>query len=80
MIEPILTYEELGFDKYLVKSILPKGETANVAQSSLNFDKMQVSGGLGDVIQIGNILIDGLNRRIVVKDNNGNDAVVIGEL
>ena len=80
-IEPILNYKDLGFSRFLEKRISSQiSESPNATFSELNFDQVQTTGSFGDILQIGAILIDGQARRIVVKDANGNDAVIIGEL
>jgi len=78
-------YEDLGFNKFLERQIGSQENGSQQAMMSsgsteINFDNAQMSGSLGDMIQVGgnNIIIDGANRRIVVNDGN-NDRIVIGE-
>ena len=79
MANPLPNYEDLGFDKFLQRSIRSIQNTPT--SSSLNFDQLQTTGSLGDSIQVGggNVRIEGGNRRIVINDGE-NDRVIIGEL
>jgi len=76
-------YEDIGFNKFLERSI-GQGDTSGGQVSSggsdINFDNAQMSGSLGDSIQVGgsNIRIDGANKRIIVSDGE-NDRIIIGE-
>ena len=83
-----MSYKSAGFNGFLDRSIALNVQS-NVkfdklgdinASNSFNFDQMQVSGSLGDKMQIGgnNVVIDGKNRRIVVSDGNTN-RILIGE-
>ena len=77
------SYTDAGFDSFLSRSI------DNVAQYNLDstgpmvnqvrYDGMQVSGMLGDTLQIGNIHLDGVTGRISIYDS-GEEVVRIGEL
>jgi hypothetical protein len=86
-------YTISGFDAFLCRSIASTAPVATpttldgvssvLAQSNVNsiaFDQAQVSGSLGDKIQIGgtNVIIDGTNRRITINDGTV-DRVIIGE-
>jgi len=75
---PLPNYEDLGFNKFLQRSIRSV-QTGQAPSSSLNFDQVQTSGSLGSVIQVGgnNITIDGSNRQIVINDGE-NDRIIIG--
>ena len=79
MANSLPNYEDLGFNKFLQRSI--RSVQTSQPSSSLNFDQVQMSGSLGDSIQVGgnNIIIDGGNRRIVINDGD-TDRIVIGEL
>lgn len=82
----IYTYANAGFDGFLSRSIdasnspnlgvLPPINTGQ----QLNYDQMQVTGALGDHLQIGNITLDGGNGRISIFDNEGNEIVRLGAL
>ena len=79
-IEPILNYTERGFDKYLRKSIIPTiagGTGGGGSSREMNFDQVQTTGSLGSKIKVGNIIIDGVERRILVNDGE-NDVVLLG--
>jgi hypothetical protein len=78
--DTIPTYEKLGFNQYLEKPFSVNAGQAQVGGfNNLNFDQVQTSGSLGDKIQIGSVLIDGQNGRIIVNDGN-TDRIIIGEL
>lgn len=68
-------YLSQGFDRYLQRTI----NTAGQGRRILNFDQMQVSGSLGDVIKIGNINLDGRTGRISIQDGAGNEIVRLGK-
>lgn len=74
-------YSQSGFDKFLSKGDNPSlgGSLDNetVINNSLSYDRTQVSGQLGDILQIGNIIIDGRRGKIIVDD--GNERVLIGK-
>lgn len=74
-------YSSSGFDK-----LLSRGDTPNLQGSldeetinnrSVPFDRTQVSGPLGDVLKIGDILLDGAKGRIIMNDGN-TDILLIG--
>lgn len=76
------SYTDAGFNGFMRRSISSnvndrtlsamRRNSTNV--SSLNFDNMQVSGNLGDQIEVGKVLIDGVNSRIDGRESN--DEVV----
>lgn len=74
-------YTNSGFDKFL-----SRGDTPNlggsldqaVPNNSLPFDRTQTTGPLGDTIQVGNILIDGVSGQIKIVDNNNNTRIILG--
>lgn len=78
MANPLPNYEDLGFNKFLQRSI--RSTQTQPVSSGLNFDQVQVSGSLGDSIQVGGnkIRIEGTNRRIIINDGE-NDRIIIGE-
>lgn len=77
-------YTDAGLDGFLSRSI------DNLAQMTLDspgptttamaYDRAQVTGPLGNSLQVGNIVLDGVNGRISVFDGSGNEVVRIGEL
>lgn len=77
-------YTAAGLDGFLSRSI------DNLAQATLDspgpvstavaYDRAQVTGPLGNVLQVGNISLDGINGRISLFDSAGNEVVRIGEL
>lgn len=79
-----MTYEDSGFDAFLSRSI-DKSPQANLSvmgprSTQIRYDDSQISGMLGDILQIGGIRLDGVNGRISIYDENGNEVVRLGEL
>ena len=83
------TYAEAGFNGFLRRSIGSKATTGSLREMSrttapptqLNFDNMQVSGSLGDTLEIGRILLNGADGQIDLRADASDDVVVrIGEL
>ena len=77
MANPLPNYEDLGFNKFLQRSIRSV-QTSQAPSSDLNFDQVQTSGSLGSVIQVGDINIDGVNRRVEIREN-GELVVLLGK-
>lgn len=73
------TYETIGFSMYLEKPVISgSAQTESPVMSrNINFDQSQMSGSLGDKIQVGPITIDGVNKRIIVSDGE-RDRILIG--
>ena len=84
-----MSYYKSGFNSFLDRSISSQtiqvqtleDITLGIGRNELAFDRMQISGSLGDKIQIGgsNVIIDGGNKRIIINDGNV-DRIIIGEL
>ena len=84
------TYVEAGFNGFLRRSIASSSNTGTLRDlarntnmpSAINFDNMQVSGTLGDTIEVGNIIIDGVsgNGRIDGRDENKQVVWRLGDL
>ena len=80
-------YQTSGFDAFMDRSIgsaqaaptTLEGISSITSSGDINFDNSQISGSLGDKIQVGgsNVIIDGANRRITINDG-ANDRVLIG--
>lgn len=77
-------YERAGFDPFFNRSIDNQQSrtlsTDNTPNLEMNYDQRQISGSLGDVLQMGFIRIDGKRGRISIYDEDGNEAVTIGDL
>jgi len=76
-------YEDLGFNKFLERQISSQNSDTQqgqvyAASSNINFDDAQTSGSLGDIIQVGNIKIDGSNGRIEMTED-GDVVLLIGK-
>jgi hypothetical protein len=75
-----MDYTNEGFDNFLSRSIDDLSQ-ANLSATgpqtnSMRYDSSQISGMLGDTLQIGKIRLE--NTRIIVNDGN-NDFLLIGE-
>lgn len=83
-------YLSAGFGPFLTRSIDDIGEVnldnatdmASVRGGSreLNYDQTQTTGSLGSIVQVGSIQIDGVKGRITIYDDDGNEAVWIGDI
>jgi len=76
-------YEDLGFNKFLERQISSQNSDTQqgqvyAASSNINFDDAQTSGSLVDIIQVGNIKIDGSNGRIEMTED-GDVVLLIGK-
>jgi len=78
-----MNYKDLGFDEYMTRPI--SRDVSGNRQSTLLFEGLtegvsgnQVEKGtIGNVLNIGNIELDGVNGKIAVKDN-GRTTIYIG--
>lgn len=81
-------YQAAGFSAFLTRSIDDSAAlnldalSSSVQQSTreVNYDHSPTTGGLGSIIRIGNIQLDGVTGRISIYDSNNNEVVRIGEL
>lgn len=68
------SYLDAGFNRFFHRKISGGSEFKTLSSmngsqvSSLNFDQLQVSGSLGNTLQVGNIFVDGINGRIDIQD------------
>lgn len=85
-------YNTAGYNSYLTKSIdlttqMPANAIsatlstpAQYSDNNINYSQSVVSGALGDIIQVGNITIDGSIGRITIRDGSNIEVVRIGLL
>lgn len=87
-------YNSAGYNSYMSKSIDLTTQAQVTAQqvltlntpqqampnNNINYSSSQVSGALGDIIQVGNITIDGSIGRITIFDGSFTEVVRIGLL
>lgn len=76
-------YTRSGLDGFLMRSI-DKTPQVNLNDpgpqtTAIKYDTAQVSGFLGNTLQVGSVHIDGVNGRISIFDGD-NEVVRIGEL
>lgn len=84
----IFTYEDAGFNPFLVRSLKsnPGAQTlaarpSNAASATINFDMLQSSGAVTDNIRVGARLeLQGNLGRLAVKDSQGNEVGWVGDL
>lgn len=69
-------YTDSGFDNFLSRSVDNLSQVNLDSQgpqtTQLAYDRAQVSGMLGDTLQIGRIRINGADGNIVLPDENNN--------
>lgn len=74
-------YIAAGFDNFLSRSIDDVSQTNLDASPPRNmavaFDRNQISGPMGDTLQVGRVRIDGANERIILNDGE-NDRLLLG--
>ena len=77
-----MNYEDVGFDGFLSRSVDDLSqvnlESQGPQSKQIRYDSAQVSGMLGDVLQIGKIRLDGSKGSIIANDGQ-NDFLFIGE-
>lgn len=75
-------YAAAGFDGFLSRSVdnLPRVNLDGQGPQSTAqaFDRTQVTGSLGDTLQIGGIKLNGSEGNIIVNDGN-DDRLLLGE-
>ena len=83
----VYDYTSAGFDKFFVRGGDSFGFGANSADAgapppstAIPFDRGQQSGSFGNIVRIGNIQIDGINRRISIYDDNNQEVARFGKL
>lgn len=73
-------YETAGFDGFLSRSVdtlvQSNLESTGPVSTAMRFDSAQVSGMLGDTLQIGGVRLE--NNAIIVNDGQ-NDFLLIGD-
>lgn len=78
------SYTDSGLDGFLSRSIDDLSQVNLSSQGpqsmSMAYDRAQVTGSLGNIIQIGKVRVDGVTGRISIVDDSGNETVRIGEL
>lgn len=75
------SYENAGFDSFLSRSIdnltRVNLDSQGPTSTQIRYDSAQVSGMLGDTLQIGGIQLNGVPGNITINDGN-NDFLLIG--
>jgi len=78
------SYVSSGYDAFLSRSIDDVAQvnldSTGPTSTAIRYDSAQISGMLGDVLPIGNILIDGVTGRISVFDSTGKEMTRLGNL
>lgn len=74
------SYESSGFDGFLSRSIDDLAQVTldspGPQSTAIPFDRGQQSGSFGNSINLGNIVFDGVNGTITMKDPNSDSAIV----
>lgn len=81
------TWTDAGFNGFFRRSI---GSTQSAmylddlstpaSSRQLNFDDMQVSGHLGDKLQVGPIILDAKTGRLMIVDSQTNEVIRLGDV
>lgn len=80
------SYSDAGYNAFMSRSLSSNSAMTlrSISNSSprreINFDQMQTSGNLGDKIQVGGIILDGTNRRLVIVDELGVEVGWVGNI
>ena len=81
------SYQEAGFNRFFRRTLGSNSQAVSLRSSSsatssnqLNFDELQVSGSLGDILKIGLITLNGKLGRQSVHDELGNEVLRLGKL
>lgn len=74
------TYENAGFDSFLSRSIdnLPRAnlDAPGPTSTAIRYDSAQLSGFIGDTIQIGSVRI---TQTAIIMNDGSNDVLLIGD-
>lgn len=77
-------YTNSGFDGFLSRSIDSTPQinldSQGPVSTSIRYDSAQVSGSLGNTLQVGKVHIDGVSGRISIFDDNDNEVGRIGNI
>lgn len=84
------TYTNAGFNGFLRRTITSDPTVGTLNQmkrtvsvmNNINFDQMHVSGNMGDMIEVGKVLIDGASGDGLVagRDDGSNQVWRVGDL
>jgi len=84
---PKYDYTTAGFNGFLSRStksnplaMTLNDQTGQGSGSTINLDRVQINGALGNLLSLGRITIDGINGRIVVSDENDVQTAWLGNL
>lgn len=77
------TYQDAGFNRFFKRSIGSSPDTVNLQSVSgpnrqLNFDDVQVSGSIGDVLRLGKINLDGKKGNLSFYDDRDEAVATMG--
>lgn len=76
------TYESAGLDGFLSRSIDNLSQVTldspGPVTTSMAYDRSQVTGSLGDTLQLGKINFNGSAGNIIINDGT-NDFLIMGE-
>lgn len=83
-------YEASGYNRFFrrtlssnssERSLKNVGSARAYSPQDINFDGLQTSGSLGDVIKVGTAIeLNGPAQRISIKDREGNEVTRIGDM
>lgn len=74
-------YETAGLDGFLSRSVdsLSQGnlDATGPQSTAMSYDRSQVTGSIGNTFSVGNILFNGIDGTITIRDENSNAAIII---
>ena len=80
-------YSNAGFNNFLVRSMKSNPVAANIASGiavgsgkPMNVDLQAMFGALGNKIEMGRLVLDGVNGRVIPLDENGEETGWIGNI
>lgn len=80
------TYENAGFNGLMSRSLKSNAFATGVQSASassgttLNLDRQQIASSLGNSLTLGRIVLDGVNGRVKIIDENGVETAWFGNL
>lgn len=77
------TYRSSGLDDFFTRQT-EIGRTPEPVQqmssAELNFDDLQTGGSLGNTLQVGNLRLNGIDKRLEILNGNGEIIGAVGSL
>lgn len=85
--QPKYDYTQAGFNGFLSRSkkanplAMSLGDGASQGSGgTINLDRQQIGGSLGNILPLGRIILDGVTGRIRIQDEHQVDTTWLGNL